>query len=353
MSATPNPTNPPSNPPSAPPSTPVSLQDYQSTLREEQLQLQETQDRLKILQLSSAPQSRAASPAVSDSVSSATEASGKKDPWVTTATQLGKQFSMTGQPWPPPFADIHGERPPFSPLDPVRYTTPGNVALGTRAEIWSLLPTKEHEGMVQSGYPKWITAFSQGMSQQRNAAVSSLKSVAHLIYSDYSDDFFSRNDTTPREAPAIQALLGAQPGNDDKLHLLLPPLIYPNHSVRRNHQFRALGMMKLTKVTLFGPTSIKSNSLPTKKTVGQIWGLKTTPPGLIAFTAIFARFLFSCDREFRQTGALSRITYEADFHAYKRLIISTIDNEHTKKTLCGILISSAPNHKLVPILLYR
>ncbi|KAJ8082526.1 hypothetical protein PM082_008381 [Marasmius tenuissimus] len=91
--------------------------------------------------------------------------------------------------------------------------------------------------------------------------------------------------------------------------------------------------MALGKLLLFGPTSLKPRAIPTKKTLGKLWKLKTTPPGLIAFLCVFVRFLFSEDKEFRSTGTSSGIKYEADFHSYKRLIISKIDSEHTKKLL--------------------
>ncbi|KAL0057413.1 hypothetical protein AAF712_015949 [Marasmius tenuissimus] len=88
--------------------------------------------------------------------------------------------------------------------------------------------------------------------------------------------------------------------------------------------------MMLTKVLLFGPHSIKPTPGTSKKTMDQIWDVKSTTPGLIAFVAVFARFLFSPDKDFNKVGKI--IKYTSDFDKYKKNLIISANNAHIQKT---------------------
>ncbi|KAK1215701.1 hypothetical protein PQX77_021706 [Marasmius sp. AFHP31] len=214
------------------------------------------------------------------------------------------------RPWDPPMASFCGEievAKATNPYDVLRYT---NSAFQTQCE------------------------FAEGIGAGRTNAVAKLKAAAGEIYSDFHwvhPNFFAsrQNDKARSENAEARELLGFN--SCDTSYALLPPLLYllfrPEDP---NGLFRSEELMKLAKVLLFGSQSIKPTPGKTKKTMGQLWDIKSSTPGLIAFTAVFARFLFSPDKDFTKAGKV--IKYAADFDKYKKNLIISSNNAHIQKT---------------------
>ncbi|KAJ8072099.1 hypothetical protein PM082_015657 [Marasmius tenuissimus] len=133
----------------------------------------------------------------------------------------------------------------------------------------------------------------------------------------------------PNKHPEAQRLLGFNPL--DQTYLVLPPVLFRSFNIQDpNGLFHNEEMYKFGKVLLFGPQSITPNATKTKKTYGQLWNVKSTTPGLIAFIAVFVCFLFSKDKEFTKSG---QIKYANDFDYYKKTLIVTAGSPHIQKTL--------------------
>ncbi|KAL0570477.1 hypothetical protein V5O48_011482 [Marasmius crinis-equi] len=83
--------------------------------------------------------------------------------------------------------------------------------------------------------------------------------------------------------------------------------------------FRNEGIMILAKIALFGPSSLQPNPRATKGTLGKLIGATEATATIMATFGTYK-------------GDKSKIPYEANFYALKRLLITTWANPHIQKT---------------------
>ncbi|KAL0059533.1 hypothetical protein AAF712_013709 [Marasmius tenuissimus] len=294
-------------------------------LKDRQLEVQRLEEQLRAIKIQE-PTSQQAS----ESLLGSRASDEPQSEWISGAKNAGKIYMLKYQPWAP--KAIEGACPENTdPLDPDRYKTPQKGAACTLAEIWDTVPTNnsEHHDRLTEGNPKWKTAFKTGITTQRSALANKMKTNAHLAFPQFGPDFFARGSIS-RNTDEIQALLGYQPSTQS--YSALPPLLFEKPGDGQHRIFRSEGVMRLAKIGLHGPASLLPDPPTTKGTLGKLIGATEATPSLMATYGIFARFLFSPDVEFAQIGTKSKIPYDADFHSYKRLLITSQSNPHIKKT---------------------
>ncbi|KAJ7856476.1 hypothetical protein B0H14DRAFT_2752841, partial [Mycena olivaceomarginata] len=99
-------------------------------------------------------------------------------------------------------------------------------------------------------------------------------------------------------------------------------------------EFIFLSKIVLDVIMTFGPSSLGVK--PDAKSNGIKYAVVEATDHSIALAGIFARFLVSADKTFANTGTITKITWEADYRTYRKLLAINRDTpfvRHIFKTV--------------------
>ncbi|THH10262.1 hypothetical protein EW146_g8424 [Bondarzewia mesenterica] len=234
---------------------------------------------------------------------------GEHDDEIST---LGHKFLVTVEMWVE-ISMFQQPHPVMSALSKDHYRTEMSIKQGVIAELYDFVPIKFHE-MMQN-YSPFGKLFIGGCNTHWSSTILCLCNHAIKIFGPtVSVEWFELN-ADRANIPALQALLKVDPSSTHPYSRLAPIL----------------------RIILFGPNSVSADRLNRDlnmgglHTVAQLWGMTSTTPRCIAFSAIMICFLLSPDAHLVKKGTCSHINYLADFHFYKELLVKGRDTTQIKK----------------------
>ncbi|KAJ7870468.1 hypothetical protein B0H14DRAFT_3860941 [Mycena olivaceomarginata] len=115
---------------------------------------------------------------------------------------------------------------------------------------------------------------------------------------------------------------------------IFAPILFPNGQKKMEFIFLSKIVLDIHRVMTFGPSSLGVK--PDAKSNGIKYAVFEATDHSIALAGIFARFLVSADKTFANTGTITKITWEADYRTYRKLLATNRDTpfvRHIFKTV--------------------
>ncbi|KDQ16698.1 hypothetical protein BOTBODRAFT_172811 [Botryobasidium botryosum FD-172 SS1] len=230
----------------------------------------------------------------------------------------GKKFTVTCQMWIPDhafFAKEYDEDNPDERLE----------------ELIASLPLSVQD--MRDSYHV-TRLFFTAMSNQRSAAAHRVQMVCgSTIFGCQATEL---TDITRRAKSEIFGEL-LEFDEEKGTYARLPQLLcIDGPGSKPNRVFRNPIVLAIAKVTLFGPSMVLKDGkkLNTPILCANLWSLTEVTAGLIAFSAVLARWAISPDDSLETEGATSRIKYFEDFLFYREYINRGLAQR--KKAITGL-----------------
>ncbi|THH13912.1 hypothetical protein EUX98_g9669 [Antrodiella citrinella] len=263
----------------------------------------------------------------------------------------GRKYGLLVHPFPTNnmFINIGPKRPDVNPNGPERYMSPEMEKLGFIAELFdAVTPGKTLHPLFE--HAEFGSAFCYAANSVRSNSLTPLKSnlvsfiFPHLARHLSKTVMRNGQEATLLVSPSergkdveLLRLLGHHPERkkEEDRYDQLPPLLYKDGNTDRvENLFLGHGLTDIACVALFGAGVLRTLS-PTSNSSGVKWKITHATPGLIALSCILARYLISEDTALQPQGKQTRILYQRDFEAYKRMIIKSAHTPHMQRVVAS------------------
>ncbi|RXW17145.1 hypothetical protein EST38_g8707 [Candolleomyces aberdarensis] len=212
---------------------------------------------------------------------------------------IGKKFFVMNEPFVPPNAFMFDKITSIDVANPARYKDDETSLAVLQREIWETTP-EDLRGLLKA------TAHFRDVFRGKGGPVA-----VYATNTDRSEipeclRFFKRPGTPKFSKYA--------------------PVIFPDGKEDMDKIFHTLHLALIAKA-MFGKTSIEFDENGKAKkpkgppTVGVLWNVTETTPGLVATAAVLAVFYNSPDTEFKAEGNKTKINYQRPFNLYKQIIL--------------------------------
>ncbi|KAJ7899604.1 hypothetical protein B0H14DRAFT_3852846 [Mycena olivaceomarginata] len=246
-----------------------------------------------------------------------------------------RYFFLTKEAWVKP--EDFRKSPPELSLDPAaRFGNNTAYSLGITAALFDMIPVKYHPLLDyaeyrQSGERRFIAdvgnARSSTINSLRGVIPSILTSAGHTV-----DGHLLGIAAADRSQSKVLLGLLRYPG--ETTSKIFAPILFPNGQKKMEFIFLSKIVLDIHRVMTFGPSSLGVK--PDAKSNGIKYAVVEATDHSIALAGIFARFLVSADKTFANTGAITKITWEADYRTYRKLLATNRDTpfvRHIFKTV--------------------
>ncbi|KAG2750981.1 hypothetical protein P692DRAFT_201804166 [Suillus brevipes Sb2] len=185
---------------------------------------------------------------------------------------------------------------------------------GAMAELYFCVPKTLHKAMET--YTQFGPLFRAAVSSERSNILHVIKDCAGLIFSGLKLDPTTLTDE-PSKKKENEQLLALIKKNGEGEYTRLAPILFKDPSVIMPDDFlMSPVLVKIIRVEMFWKAVLSGKTKGHPKARGQRWATQCVTEGMIAGTAILARFLLSHDHELTAIGPATRIEYQQDFDFY-------------------------------------
>ncbi|KAJ7832949.1 hypothetical protein B0H14DRAFT_3142747 [Mycena olivaceomarginata] len=220
-----------------------------------------------------------------------------------------RYFLLTKEAWVK--TEDFRKSPPELSLDPAaRFGSNTAYSNGITAALFDMIPVKYHPLLDYAEYRHLGKDFIAEVGNARSSTINSLRGVI----------------------PSI--LTSAGHAVDETTSRIFAPILFPNGQKKMEFIFLSKIVLDIHRVMTFGPSSLGVK--PDAKSNGIKYAVFEATDHSIALAGIFARFLVSADKTFANTGTITKITWEADYRTYRKLLATNRDTpfvRHIFKTV--------------------
>ncbi|KAJ7859827.1 hypothetical protein B0H14DRAFT_3628440 [Mycena olivaceomarginata] len=253
--------------------------------------------------------------------------------WATIDWDTKKMLACGLEAWVKP--EDFRKSPPELSLDPgARFGNNTAYSLGITAALFDMIPVKYHPLLDYAEYRHLGKDFIADVRNARSSTINSLRGVIPSILTSAGhavDSHLLGIAAADRSQSKVLLGLLRYPGETSKI---FAPILFLNGQKKMEFIFLSKIVLDIHRVMTFGPSSLGMK--PDAKSNGIKYAVVEATDDSIALAGIFARFLVSADKTFANTSAITKITWEADYRTYRKLLATNRDTlfvRHIFKTV--------------------
>ncbi|TFY65015.1 hypothetical protein EVJ58_g2242 [Rhodofomes roseus] len=235
-----------------------------------------------------------------------------------------RQYALLASPWLNPSAFDFQQCPNIDPNSKDRYDNDESRQQGSAAELFSWVPFDLHP-RIENADAGFIQLFKTAMQGARSNAINNVLHCANEIFGMPALHFARKGSYNRGEDADMQRLIRTP--DKPKDYDAIVPVLFPAEDREPLEKqmpriFQSMYLVQAAKVMLFGKQSLTraGGTQSGKQPVGKQWHITHPTDGLIAFSAIVARYLLSPDTALEERGDETKIQYFDSFNLYKELL---------------------------------
>ncbi|KAJ7851055.1 hypothetical protein B0H14DRAFT_833510 [Mycena olivaceomarginata] len=245
-----------------------------------------------------------------------------------------RYFLLTKEAWVK--TEDFRKSPPELSLDPAaRFGSNTAYSNGITAALFDMIPVKYHPLLDYAEYRHLGKDFIAEVGNARSSTINSLRGVIPSILTSAGHAVDGQLlSIAAADRSRSNVLLGLLRFPGETTSRIFAPILFPNGQKKMEFIFLSKIVLDIHRVMTFGPSSLGVK--PDAKSNGIKYAVFEATDHSIALAGIFARFLVSADKTFANTGTITKITWEADYRTYRKLLATNRDTpfvRHIFKTV--------------------